>query len=85
MNHKANSPEELMKWIAAGAKPKGEPPLAPAHGSTARFKITGRFIGGCAWESRQTFDTREQAEMTMAQWKKEEVCKSTNYQIEQVP
>ena len=38
MKTKSNSPEELMEWIAAGAKPKGEPPLAQARGSAGPDK-----------------------------------------------
>lgn len=28
MNQKANTPEELLEWIAAGAKPVSKPPVA---------------------------------------------------------
>lgn len=58
MNHKANTPEELMEWIAAGAKPKSEPPVAgaaPCSAAGETCAICGKPLAGETWTDDEEY------------------------------
>jgi hypothetical protein len=55
--------------------------LSDAPIESERFRVEGKFVGGCEWQSNDTFATKEAAQEWIEVQRKTAPTPSTNYRI----